>query len=130
MKTLWLCKTDAKKYTEDYLPTGDLHELAKDMANILADFHGKIHAHFEDEITRLIQLGAPENEGMELVSGQLVLIFDLLFDWRQEILEYSGEDEDAVEYMVCSLWITLRTHMRMEAFIKHGLNFDPTASFI
>ena len=34
--------------------------------------------------------------------------------------------------MVHCLWITLNTHMKMEAFIKSGIKFDPliSASFI
>ena len=39
------------KYTDDQLPVGELQDLAKDMANSLSDFHDKIHAHFEGEIT-------------------------------------------------------------------------------
>ena len=96
--------------------------------------NGKIHAHFEDEITKLTQLDIPEGEALELVAEQFTMIFDRLFDCRQEILEYTGAgvDEDTVEDMVRSPWTTLRTHMHMEAFIKHGLKFEMTilASFI
>ena len=56
------------KYTDDQLPVGELQDLAKDMANSLSDFHDKIHAHFEDEITKLTQLEIPEREVLELVS--------------------------------------------------------------
>ena len=98
MKTLWSCKTNIKKCAEDHLPTGDLRDLAKDMANSSSDFHDKLHAHFEDEITKLTQLDIPKNEALELVLEQFALIFDRLFNCHQEILEYTGED--AVQYMV------------------------------
>ena len=49
------------------------------MANSLADFHDKIHAHFEDEIMKLTQLDIPEGEKLELVSEQFALIIDNLF---------------------------------------------------
>ena len=66
------------------MPLGDLHGLVKDMANSLSNFHDKLHAHFEDEITKLRQLNIPENEALELVSEQFALIFDRLFDCRQD----------------------------------------------
>ena len=62
------------------MSVGDLRELAKDMDNNLANFHGKIHTHCEDEITQLIQLEILENKALELVSEQFALIFDGLFD--------------------------------------------------
>ena len=45
-------------------------------------WHGiydKIHAHFEDEITKLTQLDIPESEALELVSEQFILIYGSLF---------------------------------------------------
>ena len=53
------------------------------MANSLADCHDKIHAHFEDKITKLTQLDIPESEALELVSEKFVLIFDDLFKCLQ-----------------------------------------------
>ena len=67
MKILWSCRSNAKKYKEDHLPVGDLHDLPKDIANSLADFHDKIHAHFEDKTTKLAQLEILEDEAFELV---------------------------------------------------------------
>ena len=100
------------------------------MSNSSSDFHDKLYAYFEDEIKWLTQLDIPENEVIGLVSEQFALIFDRLFDCPQEISDHTGKD--AVNCMVQSLWIMLRTHMHMEVvFIKHGLKFDPTvlASF-
>ena len=68
MKTLQACKTNVMKYADDQLSTGELRGLARDMAASSADFHDKIHAHFEDEITKLTQLDIPESEVLELVS--------------------------------------------------------------
>ena len=68
VKTLRACKTNVMKYADDQLPTGELQDLEKDMANSPADFHDKIHAHSEDEITKLTQLDIPESEALELVS--------------------------------------------------------------
>ena len=90
MKTIQLCRTNVKKYVEDHLPAGNLCDLAQDMANSSANFHDRIHAHFEDEITKLTQLDIPEDKALGLVSEQLALIFDRLSDGRQEILEYTG----------------------------------------
>ena len=106
--------------------------MARDMASASSDFHDKLHAHFEDEITKLTQLDIPENKALELVTEQFSLIFDALFECRQAVLAYTGQAEDKVTHMVRCLWITLNTHMKMEVFIKNGLKFDPiiSASFI
>ena len=132
MKTLRACKTNVMKYADDQLPEGVLRDLARDMASSSNDFHGKIHTHFEDEITKLTQLDIPESKALELVSEQFALIFDALFECQQAVLAYTGETDKEVTYMVRCLWITLNTHMKMEAFMKNRVKFDPiiSASFI
>ena len=131
-KTLQAYKTNVMKYADDQLPAGELQDLARDMAARSADFHDKIHAHFEEKIKKLTQLDIPESEALELVSEQFALVFDALFECRQEVLAYTGEVNNEVTYMVCCLWITLNSHMKMEAFIKNGLKLDAiiSASFI
>ena len=113
-KTLRLCKKNVTKYADDQIPAGELRDMARDMASASSDFHDKLHAHFEDEITKLTQLDIPENEALELVTKQFSLIFDGLFECRQAVLSYTGEDEDKVAHMVRCLWITLNTHMKMD----------------
>ena len=80
MKTLRACKTNVMKYTDYQLRAGELWDLARDMASSLADFHDKIHAHFEDEIMKLTQFDIPESKALELVSKQFTLIIDALFE--------------------------------------------------
>lgn len=54
-----------------------------------------------------------------------------MFDVRKLMTEYST-DVDEVSYLVDSLWITLKTHMVMAAFVENGLKYNTTisASFI
>jgi hypothetical protein len=130
--TLRSCKKNVIKYADDQIPVGELREMARDMASASIDFHDKLHAHFEDEITKLTQLDIPDAEALELVTEQFTLVFDSLFECRQAVMSYTGEGGDKVPHMVRCLWITLNTHMKMEAFFKNGLKFDPiiSASFI
>ena len=80
---------NAIKYATDHLPAGELRDLAKDMANSSIDSNERIHAHFDDEMTKLTQLEIPESEALQLVSEQFGLVIDQLFECRQEVLDYT-----------------------------------------
>ena len=123
--TLRSCKTIVRSFAEDNLPDGTLRELAKDIANSAADFHDKIHAH-QAYATR-----HTKGEDLLFVSEQFALMFDRLFDCRQLVSEFR-DGCDSVEYMLRTLWVTLKTHMLMYGFVKNELKYDPTisASFI
>ena len=129
--TLRTASATAKTYADNNLPLGQARELAKELISVSVDFHEKLHSHFEDEVTKLTQMGIPGDDALLLVSEQYTLIFDRMFDVRKLMTEYST-DVDEVSYLVDSLWITLKTHMVMAAFVENGLKYNTTisASFI
>ena len=120
-KTVESSKDSALAYAADYLPAGSkMMALAKDMIQFSAEFHGKMHAHFEQELVKLMQLKIPKDEALKLVSNQYLMIHNKLFDTRKLCKEYE-EDIDPVDFMVRSVWISLRATMLAQGFVANGI---------
>ena len=62
-----------------------------------------------------------------LILEQFTLIFDRLFDCCQLVSEFR-EGCKSVECMVRTLWVTLKTHMLMDGFVKNRLKYNSTIS--
>lgn len=131
-QALSLSRTNVKKYIRDHLKKGGtLATLAGEMEKAAAEFHTTLHTHMLNESTTLIELGIEEGEVCELLSEELILIFDRLFKCRTTVMEWDP-NMDQVEYTTRVLWASLACLAKAEEFTRDGLAYHPiiSAAFI
>jgi len=112
-----------RQYCMDHLPSGPLRDLGRDMVENAAEFHGKLHNHFEDQMTTLIDSGLPEDQVLILLSSQFGLLFDRLYNARKKALEYT-KTVDVWDWGVRSVWVALKAITLSEEATKDGLKQD------
>ena len=116
-------KTLGKQYCTDHLPSGPLRELAKEMVDASEDFHEKLHNHFEDQLSTLVDSGIPVDEVLTLLSDQFVLLFGRLYSARKLSLEYT-RNVDVWDWGVRAVWVAMKALQVQDEATKAGLKQD------
>ena len=116
-------KTLGKQYCTDHLPSGPLRELAKEMVDASEDFHEKLHNHFEDQLSTLVDSGIPVDEVLTLLSDQFVLLFGRLYSARKLSLEYT-RNVDVWDWGVRAVWVAMKALQIQDEATKAGLKQD------
>ena len=93
-------------------------------------FISMLFNHLEDEITKLMSLGIPEDKVMMLASEQVIHIYELLFEPRQHAMEIHGGSK--VDVMTRVVWVTLQAHAIMQDFMEKHIKNHPAimASYV
>ena len=116
-------KTLGKQYCTDHLPSGPLRELAKEMVDASEDFHEKLHNHFEDQLSTLVDSGIPVDEVLTILSDQFVLLFGRLYSARKLSLEYT-RNVDVWDWGVRAVWVAMKALQIQDEATKAGLKQD------
>ena len=127
MALLKSSKESCGTYIEDYLPPGQLRDMAQEMRSASFEFHEALHTHIREEIDKLIQLGIPEDEAMLLISEEFYLMFSDFFECRKGLLEFEPS-MNLANYLARVVWLSLKCHMSAKALLKNGLKYSAVIS--
>lgn len=75
----------------------------------------RIHAHYDSELLKLVQLGMTKDEALSLASEENTIIYDKIYMQRMHALKLT-KSTDLLKYTARSIWITLQAHEAMAEF--------------
>ena len=84
-------------------------------------------AHIDDELTKLTAMGIDTDAVLTLVSGQVIHIYESLFDVRQHAKEMSATGSK-VAILVSTIWHTMEAHQVMGEYMALRFKHHPAIS--
>jgi hypothetical protein len=81
----------------------------------------------DSELSKLTQLGIKAEEVLNLLSEEVIIMFDRFYAIRPKRMDFTVKGA-GVEYMARCIWLTLQVHALMDEFIKDGLKYNPVIS--
>jgi hypothetical protein len=91
------------------------------------NWYQTIHKHLDSELSKLTQLGTKAEEVLNLLSKEVIIMFDHFYAIRCKRMDFTVKGA-GVEYMACCIWLTLQVYALMDEFVKDGLKYNPVIS--
>ena len=106
--------------TQSDLPVGsELARLAHAMAMVTRDWHGKVLAFLDNDLTKLVELNVSEDETLLLLSEYIIIMFND-FDNVEQLLPAFKLSANKADYLVKVIVVAIKVHARMDHFLGHG----------
>ena len=113
----------ARDYIRETLPSGKFHDMALFLAAESLNFIQALFNHMEDKITKLMGMGIDKEPVLILVSGQVIHVFESLFDVRQHAREMNKGPK--IDVLVSVVWATLEAHQVMAEYMNLRFKYHP-----